>query len=400
MTEPAATLILPTSKNRAGIWTFGILFLLESLTRAFNSGVLSIQAYDILQSNQKVSELGITYSSTVLCCTLLLPLVFRRLRRRYVYTIGCTLMILGSAALASFTLEGQITGTMMRNVGASLTGVTLQLYILDNIAKADLTTSEPFRLALSTLAWVVGPYSGVWLYQHGGPLAPQLAAMCSAATLLATFWYLRLHDPAHQLPAGNMQGFNPLANVARFVHQPRLRLAWGIAFARSCFWATFFTYGPLLMIQGGLDKTVGGIIISLSQLLLLSAFIYGPAAKKVGVRVVIACCFALIAVASLLTGFFGTAYPYVAAVMLLLGALGASGIDSIGGIPYLRAVRFHERQRMTAVYRTFLDLSDLLPSIVYAIALRYAGVSIVFIIIGCSVTLMSVLVWRYLPKSM
>lgn len=399
MTEPAATMILPKPRNRAGAWSFGILFLLESLTRAFNSGVLSVQAYDILHATQKVSVLGTVVSSTVFCCTLLLPFLFRQMRRRYVYTIGCCLLLLGSAALATFTLEGQIAGTMMRNIGASITGVTLQLYILDNIEKSDLTKSEPFRLALSTLAWVVGPFSGVWLYEHGGPLAPQLAAMISAAVLLATFWYMRLHDAA-TLPSGNLQPFNPLANVAHFAKQPRLRLAWGIAFARSCFWATFFTYGPLLMIEGGLDKTVGGIIISISQLFLLSAFLYGPAARRRGVRLIIACCFAVIAAAALLTGIFGTAYPYVAAAMLLLGALGASGIDSLGGIPFLRAVRFHERQRMTAVYRTFIDLSDLIPSMVYAVALVYADVPIVFIIVGSLAATMSVLVWRYLPKSM
>jgi MFS family permease len=399
MTEPATSIILPGHRSRAGIWTFGILFLMESLTRAFNSGVLSIQAYDLLHATQKVSVLGTICSATVFCCTLLLPLLFRRMRRRYAYTIGCSLLLLGSAALATFTLEGQIAGTMMRNIGASITGVTLQLYILDNIKKSDLTRSEPFRLALSTLAWVIGPFSGVWLYQHGGPIAPQLAAMASAATLLAIFWYLRLHDPVN-LPAGTMQPFNPLANVARFAKQPRLRLAWGIAFARSCFWATFFTYGPLLMIEGGLDKTVGGLIISVSQLFLLSAFIYGPTARRRGVRLVIAFCFALIALASVMTGLFGTAYPYVAAAMLLLGALAASGIDSIGGIPFLRAVRFHERQRMTAVYRTFLDLSDLIPSMVFAVALKFYDVSIVFIIIAGLVSVMSVLVWRFLPKSM
>ncbi|WP_196502527.1 MFS transporter [Aestuariivirga litoralis] len=394
-----ASVILPDKRNRAGVWTFGILFLLESLTRSFNSGVLSIQAYDILHSTQKISVLGTVVSATVLVTTLLLPFLFRRMRRRWTYTMGCTLMLLGSLALATFTLEGQIAGTMLRNIGASITNVTLQLYILDNIKKTELTTSEPFRLAISTLAWVVGPFAGVWLYQHGGPWAPQIAAIASATVLLSTFWYMRLHDPV-TMPSGNLQPFNPLANVMHFVRQPRLRLAWSIAFARSCFWAGFFTYGPLLMIEGGLGKSAGGLIISLSQFFLLFAFFYGPAARKLGVRIVIAACFAAMAMASLLTGFFGTTFPYLAAAMLLLGALAASGIDSIGGIPYLRSVRFHERQRMTAVYRTFLDFSDLLPSIVYAVALKYYDVSIVFIILGGSVSLMSVLVWRYLPKSM
>ncbi len=399
MLENAKSVILSAQRAKPGVWTFSILFLLESLTRAFNSGVLSIQAYDILKATQKVGVLGALVSATVLCVTLLLPFIFGRLRRRWAYTLGCLLLVAGSAALATFTLPGQVAGTMLRNIGASITNITLQLYILDYIKKEDFTTSEPLRLALSTVAWVAGPFSGVWLYDHYGHAAPQIAAMGSALTLLGVFWYLRLND-RQTLPQGNMQPFNPLANVTRFVAQPRLRLAWAIAFARSCFWGTFFTYGPLLMIEGGLSKQYGGAIISISQLFLLAAFLYGPLAKRRGLRSVLAVCFVLMAMASFLAGIIGTNAPQLAAVLLLMGALAASGIDSVGGIPFLRAVRFHERQRMAAVYRTFIEMSELLPSIIYAMVLRYYDVSIVFILLGLGVSLMSVFVWRYLPKSL
>ena len=43
---------------------------------------------------------------------------------------------------------------------------------------------------------------------------------------------------------------HPLAAVRRFAAQPRLRLAWAIAFARSAFWMTFFIYVPILMRRG------------------------------------------------------------------------------------------------------------------------------------------------------
>ncbi len=396
----AANPVIPNAvHHRAGAMTFGILYLLESLTRAFNSGVLSIQAYDLLHSSQRVSLLGTVVSGTVLTVTLFLPVLFGLTRRRWAYTLGCLLMIAGSLSLASFTLTGQIAGTMFRNIGASITSITLQLYILDHIQKSDLTTTEPLRLALSTIAWVVGPFTGVWLYQNHGPIAPQIAAIASALSLLGIFWVLRLQDGAPLKP-GNMQPFNPLANVARFAQQPRLRLAWAIAFARSCFWATFFTYGPLLMIEGGLGKQFGGAMISLSQLFLLSGFLYGPIAKRIGVRSVITTCFVVISAAALFAGLAGLRMPLLAATLLLVAAFAASGIDSVGAIPYLRAVRFHERQRMTAVYRTFIEFSDLIPSIIYAIALQRFDVSIVFVILGGSISTISILVWRYLPKSM
>jgi MFS family permease len=395
-----ATELIPVETGRkAGALTFGLLFLLESLVRSFNSGVLSIQAYDLLESSQKVSVLATGVSLAVLCCTLLMPWLFGRLRRRWAYTVGAVLVMCGSLALASFTLSGQVSGVILRNSGASIMNVTLQLYILDHIKKVDLTSSEPLRLAISTLAWVVGPASGVWLYTHFGPLAPQLAAIAAALLVLCVFWFLRLHDKVN-MPSGTLQPFDPLANVTRFVAQPRLRLAWAIAFGRSCFWATFFTYGPLLMIEGGLGKQAGGLVVSASQIFLLSAFLFGALSKRIGVRGVITLCFSMISFASISAGLCGASAPIAAASLLLLAAFFASGIDSVGGIPFLRAVRSFERQGMAAVYRTFIEFSELIPGFIFAFALSYFDIGVVFMILGVCLSSLALLVWYYLPKSM
>ena len=55
---------------------------------------------------------------------------------------------------------------------------------------------------------------------------------------------------------------------------------------------------------------------------------------------------------------------------------------------------------MTAVYRTFIDFSELIPGFIFAIALSFFDVSIVFIILGVCITVLAFLVWRFLPKSM
>ena len=142
------------------------------------------------------------------------------------------------------------------------------------------------------------------------------------------------------------------------------------------------------------------MIISISQLFLLSAFGFGSLTNRIGVRGVVALCFAVISVSCIAAGLLGTSSPFAAAALLLLAALFASGIDSVGGIPFLRAVRPHERQRMTAVYRTFIDFSELIPGFIFAIALSFFDVSIVFVILGACLSVLAVLVWRYLPKSM
>jgi hypothetical protein len=277
--------------------------------------------------------------------------------------------------------------------------ITLSLYILDHIKRSELARVEPLRLSLSTFSWMVGPATGIWLYSHYGPMAAQAAAIAAAAALFGLFWYLRLSDHT-TLPSGTLQPFNPLANVRRFVTQPRLRLAWLIAFGRSCFWTSFFIYGPLLIVEGGLSKQFGGLIISASQAVLLSAYVSGRIAQRHGVRIVIALAFAAAALASLAAGIAGKDAPYMAAVLLLIGSMGASALDGVGGIPFLRAVRPHERQRMTAVYRTYIDFSELIPSFVFVFALSYFEIGSVFIILAGALAAIGLVSWRFLPRSM
>jgi len=368
--------------------------------RALNSTVVSLQAYDILGTAQKVSVLSTLVSLIVLVATLFLPHMLGRLRRRWAYTLGIVMMMAASLALASHVVAGQATGMLLRNLGAAVLNITLQLYIMDHIRRADLARSEPLRLSLSTFSWTAGPALGVWLYVHYGPWAPQLLVIASAAVLLALFWHLRLSDNVNAGAVAAMAPFNALQNLRRFMEQPRLRLAWLIAFGRSCFWATFFIYGPLLLVEAGLPKTVGGLMISASQVVLLTAWLSGRFAIRFGVRTVIAAAFVVCAVTSLAAGIAGTAAPYVVIACLLAGSVAASALDGVGGIPFLRAVRHRERPEMAAVYRTYIDCSELIPAFIFAFALLFFPIGIVFVILAVALAVIAWVSWRYLPRSL
>jgi MFS family permease len=395
--ESLSPSILPGRK--AGALTFGMLFALESLVRSLNVTVISLQAHDLLKESRLVSELSVLVSILVLTTTLLMPYILGRLRRRWAYTVGIASMIVAASFLASHTIPGQAMGMYFRSCGAATLNVTLSLYILDHIKKADLARTEPLRLSLSTLSWSAGPSLGVWLYTLYGPWAPQAASITAALILFCVFWYLRLSDRPH-MPSGTLQGFNPLANVARFAAQPRLRLAWLIAFGRSCFWATLFIYGPLLLIEANIPNQISGYMISASQAMLFGAYFYGKLASRLGVRTIIYSCYLVMATACLAAGLAGREYPYVAIGLLLMGSAAATGLDGVGGIPFLRAVRYHERQRMAAVYRTFIDFSELIPAMVFAVALRYFEIGVVFTLLGLGLVIVAIIAFRHLPKSM
>ncbi len=385
--------------RRAGPLTFAFLFAGESLLRALNVSVIPLQAYELLGSSQRVSLVATCVSAAVLLTTLSMPLLLRNVRRRWTYSLGIALIVAAAGLFASYTLVGQVLGQYLRNTGAAVLNVTLSLYIMDHIRKEDLTQSEPLRLAVSTFSWVVGPATGTWLFTHYGSSGAQFAVLIAGLMLLSGFWVARLSDP-QALVSGTIAAANPFSNAWAFFRQPRLRLAWTIAFARSCFWSGVFIYGPLLIVEGGLSKVQAGYIISASQVMLPMSLVYGRVARTSGVRPVIAICFAGMGLFGLAAGIAGSAHVVTAVVCMLLAGFCATGLDGVGGVPFMRAVKPRERRAMTSVYRTFFEVAELLPGLVYSLVLLYFNVGSVFVLLSALSFCLCALSWRYLPKSM
>jgi len=383
----------------AGARTFAALYAVESFARATVSSVIPIQAYELVRDEQAVSLLYTLVALLGLSATLFMPLLIQRFSRRYVYSLGVGLLAVGSLAFMTDSLPGQIGGMLARVMGASALAITLNLYIMDHIRKTDFMQSESLRMAWSMLAWTAGPALGVVLYARFGLAAPHLAVLGFAIALLALFWFFRLTDN-QQIRPGTTPAANPLKNIGRFVAQPRLRLAWLIAFGRSCFWTTFFIYSPLLMVVTGQGKLYGGLLVSAGNALLFTAIYWGRAGERFGARMTMTVAFFGIAGALIVAGAFGEALPLAAGAMLLVAALFAVALDALGSTPFMRAVRTRERAQMTAVYRTYLDLSELTPPLIYSVVLIFTGLGGVFVTLGLFCAVCGLIVWRHLPRSM
>ncbi|MGE3304690.1 MAG: MFS transporter [Rhizobiaceae bacterium] len=382
-----------------GARTFASLFAIESFARASVASVVPLQAYDLLKDEQQVSILYTLVSCSGLLLTLSVPLFIHRFARRRVYTAGALLLLCGAVLFASGTMVGQVAGMLCRIAGASALSITLNLYIMDHIRKTEFVNAESLRLAWSTLGWTAGPALGVWLYAEFGLWAAHSLSAAFALILLALFWYYRLTDN-QQIKPGRLRPTNPLANIGRFARQPRLRLAWLIAFGRSCFWTTFFVYGPILMVVTGQGELAGGLLVSAGNALLFTALFWGWVAKRWGVRTTMGLSFVAMAALLAAAGLAGEDYPLVAAGILLACTFFTISLDALGSTAYMRAVRSYERPQMTAVYRTYLDLSDLLPPLVYSIVLAFFGLGAVFVTLGIFMLVCGAITLRYLPRSM
>jgi MFS family permease len=384
---------------KPGIAVFTTLFFFESMARASVATLVPLQAYALLGDAQLVSYLSLGASGFGLIAGLMVPLIVRLFSRRWTYTLGGIALAAAALALATETIAGQVIGMGLRSFGSICLNVTLALYIMDYLSKHQFVRIDSVRMTFATVSWSVSPFLGVVLYErYGGAVAYGWSVACAAA-IIALFWYFRLRDPDVLIPA-KLPPANPFDYIPRFIAQPRLRLAWLIAFGRSSFWTTFFIYGPILIKQAGLPNEAAGLLISASQLMLLSAVLWGGLAERIGLRKTITLCFAGMALMQLPIGLSGSAVPWLTVACLLATALFAIGLDAVGGVTFYRACRPRERAAMTSVYRTYLEVSDLLPNLVYAVALLYFGVGAVFVLCGLSCLVYASICWQHLPKSL
>jgi MFS family permease len=382
---------------------FAIMFTLESLARATLWTIVPLQSYALLASERDVTLLNLAVSVFGTVAGLTVPLLIRRFRRRWVYSLGVSMTILAAILIATGTIGGQIGGMLARAFGGAATSISLMLYVMDYIRRRDLVHSEPLRMKLSAAAWASGPFLGVFLNERIGQGAGESLTIVSGIVLLAYFWFLRLHDnPA--VAAATVPPPNPLKSIARFLAQPRLKLGWFIPFGRSCWWSMFSIYPPIYMVQqygggpGEPGTLLGSLLVSVANALLFGAPIAGRLAARVGLRRPIIWAFIGMGVLTCLAALVYDS-PVAVVACLLLAAIGAVVLDAIGGIPFMRSVHPYERPQMTAVFRTYIDLSDLLPAAIFALLLSYFDMRSVFLASGLFALVVAA-VARYLPRRM
>jgi Major Facilitator Superfamily len=383
--------------TRPGAAVFGLMFALESLSRAVLAALIPLQAYAILKEARDVSLTYFAVSILGFSISFAIPFFIRRFRRRWVYSAGVVMLIFSAAALTTFTLTGQIAAMLLRSLAAASLNITLSLYVLDYIRRRDLVRSEPLKLFMSAFSWTLGPSLGVYLYKEVGHGSAELLSGGASILLLIYFWYLRIKDnPA--VAAATKRAPNPFKSIRRFLQQPRLRLGWFIPFSRSCWWSMFFVYPQIYMVQSGKGELAAAVLLSAGNAVLFGVAFIGKLAQRQGIRPLIVGAFTGAGSLTVAAG-FAYSWPWVVAPLLLAGALCCMVLDGLGNIPFLRAVRSLERPQMTTVFRTYIDLSDLLPAALYSVLLSFFDIRAVFFACGAWM-LVAALVSRYLPRRM
>ena len=389
---------LQTAQQRPGAKVFATLFAIESCARALLSTVITLQALQLLGNARDVSLLFAMVGLTGLVASFSIPLLIRHQSRRLVYTLGALLLLAAAIAFASVSVPGQAAGMLLRVYGTACLNITLSLYILQYIRRVEFADCESRRMQFSAIAWVVGPALGVLLYDRVASVVPFATSGAMSLLLLAVFWILRLGEqPAIAAPIERSRR-GPLRSIGRFAAQPRLRLAWSIVFTRSWWWVFFFIYTPVYAVQQGLGELVGALVISAGNALLFLAPLFAGIARRHGVRSVLRIGYLLCGAFTLLAAVLFES-PVLALAALAASTLGTVMLDAVGNVPYLAAVRPREREEMTTVFRTYLDMAELLPPALFALLLSFFDLRMIFFLQGLVMFGMIGLV-AFLPASL
>ena len=376
--------------------SFATFFFLQNLPRGMLLTVIPLQAYARMGNAQDTSVLLFAVSIGGILAALTLPLIIRRIGLYPAYLLSSTAMVVSALLMMSEQVSIFSTGLFCHVFAIAAAEVTLSLYVMGRVARAQITSFEPLRVFFNVLALTIGPILGVYLENRVMHELPFIS--CAVLMIVAVGWFRVLGLQHTTVPASKSGSVNPLKNLSRYLGKPRLRLAYGLVLARSAWWTMFIIYVPIYAKQSGLGELTGAAIVSIGTAWTLSVPFWGWIARRYGVRRLMFLGFSLSSALTLVVRLVIEA-PIIASVLLVISALGATMLDGVGNVLFFRAVRSGERSEMTAVFVTYRDAGQLLTPGVFAVLLSYFALPVVF-----SAAALWMLVaagfCRYIPRQM
>lgn len=353
---------------------------LEGLARSMIVTVLPLAALDALGSKAAVSTAYFAGSCLALIATLNVGRFESWLPRRWVVTFALAGAVL--ANVLAITAHGRVVALAVAfvNTEAAIFAVLISLFIMDYIGKRELARNESRRMVHNGAAWMVGPLVSITLYTEVAAWTPFASSAVVTIVAIAYFWVVRL-GPNPAVAAPKSVAPSPLANIPRYFRQRYLRIAYCITLARGVFWAALFVYCPLYILEADLpQKLTGGIVSIVAALLLLSPLVL-KVVDRTSTRAVIIGGFSLIAASMAMLAALGDARP-VGLVFWITGAWGASWLDVVGNIPFMRTVKPRERTAMTTVFSSWRETSSIVAPGLGVVVLSIGDFRVYYAVVG------------------
>lgn len=376
-------------------WTLVSVYAITVLARTVVISLIPILAYGVLGTAQRVSQMYLIASLFGIAVSIALPRLLHRLGREPLL-VAAALSGIGSAfALSLNNTGGLAVGLVLHVLMVLIFENVMSLYVMQHVPRRALAGFEPLRIFLAGASYGAGPWIGIALAESvasGVPLA--ISAGCAAAAPILLAFLLDKTCAAEAAPAMTVAKG---ADVLRFWAQPRLRLAWLLTTIRAAWWAMYVVYVPIFAIRYGLGASLGGALVSLGSAFLLLAPLWGRLARRTGTRRLLLASYGACGLCTILVALLAPQNAYAAAGALMAAALAMSAIDGMGNMTFLRAVRAHQRTRMTPIFTTYRDAGQVSAAGLFAVLLIFLPLPAVFAAAGITL-LAGAALCRYLPR--
>src|ERR1051326_949988 len=232
------------------------LFFVPSTAQAILLTVVPLEALHLLGAARAVTLLYVVAGLIAVVGRFRIPFLIGSIGRRSVFNLGTLSLGASSVLFALNDVPFLACGLVISTFAFACIEITGQLYVLELIPRHALRHFEPIRIFAIAGPWTIGPWLGVHVSNSVSFVAPFGIAVAAAIILLVIFWSMR---PGERTPptATTRLSPNPARLVRRFFAQPRLRLAWTLAAARSSWWNLFYIYTPIFAVTSGLGAEIG-----------------------------------------------------------------------------------------------------------------------------------------------
>ena len=180
---------------------FATFFFVQNLPRGLLLSVIPLQTYALLGDAQVTSLLLFAVSGGGILAALTLPLLIRRIGLFPAYLISCAAMLLSLALMMIGQVWVFTLGLFSHVFAVAAAEVTLSIYVLGRVPRAQITRFEPLRVFFNVSALTVGPFLGVYLESQVFHQLPFISSMLLMVIALAWFRALGLHHLVVDLDA-------------------------------------------------------------------------------------------------------------------------------------------------------------------------------------------------------
>lgn len=392
--RPSGVIALAADSDTGG--ALARLTALEGLSRAVLVGIIPLIAFEALGSKEAVAQIYLLAAIFTLFITLNFSRLEKLMQRRWVLTLGAGFLMLSSLLIYFGSGWVFALGIGLRSAAASIFTVCISLYVMDYIEKLEFARTESRRMLYNGVAWLLGPLIGIWLWDHEFPFSAFLVSILAAMAMLAYFWHLRLGSNPVLVAAKPRKAIHPLVLLPHFFKQKFLRISYLITLGRAVFWVLLYVYGPIYIVEAGYPKWVGAALLSAGCAMLFFSPWVRALAERFHTKNVLIFGLTLCGSSMLALGFLGESQK-IGILFWWTGAWGASIVDVLGNIPFMRTVKPSERTEMTMVFSTWREMSELITPLIIAIILLILPFSTVYYIFGACVLLIA-LYARELPN--